>query len=306
MYLLQCASGRLVRLYNRHGGIKFDTPLPCPSLPRFLKMSSAESPVALITGGSAGLGLVIAKSFLSENYRVMIVGRDQKRLDQALTQLGANDTVACAVCVDVSQPSGVRQMIAATNTAFGRLDALVNCVGKSDRGLIETLDSEHLMDLFRQNVTTALLCSQAAIPMLEKTGGTIVNIGSLGGKVGARYIGGYATAKHAVTGMSQQLRLELKPKGIHVGLVSPGPIRRGDAGERYKEQITSDLPDQARKPGGGTKVKGLPPEKVAAAVLMCVQKRNPDIVLPGYLRILITIGNAFPRIGDWLLLKLTS
>ena len=269
-------------------------------------MSDTLSPVALITGGSAGLGLVIAKTFLAAGYRVMIVGRDQGRLDNAVTQLKADKDHADSVCADISENIGVEQMIAAVTTKFGRLDVLVNCVGKSDRGTIESLDAEHLVDLFRQNVCTALLCSQASIGMLETTGGVIVNIGSLGGKVGARYIGGYVAAKHALTGMTQQLRLELKAKGIHVGLVSPGPIRRDDEGSRYDAKVGDDLPEQAKKPGGGTKVKGLPPQSVADAVLRCVQKRKPDIVLPGYLRILITIGNAFPRLGDWLLMKFTS
>ncbi len=133
-----------------------------------------------------------------------------------------------------------------------------------------------------------------------------MNIGSLASKVGARYIGGYAIAKHALAGMTQQLRLELKPRGIHVGLVSPGPIRRDDAGQRYNKSMEEGLPTQASAPGGGTRLKGLAPERVADAVLRCIESRKPDIVLPGYLRLLIATGHAFPRLGDWLLLKFTS
>jgi hypothetical protein len=172
--------------------------------------------------------------------------------------------------------------------------------------LIENLPPERLEDLLCQNVLTTLLCSQAAIPMLEASVGAIVNIGSLAAKVGSRYIGGYATAKHALAGMTQQMRLELKPRGIHVGLVSPGPIRREDAGERYKESIDPSMPGQASAPGGGTRLKGLAPQRVADAVVRCIKRRVPDIVLPGYMRILIAVGHAFPSFGDWLLLKFTS
>ena len=161
-------------------------------------------------------------------------------------------------------------------------------------------------ELIQQNVLTALLCSQAAIPLLEANRGVIVNIGSLASKVDARYIGGYAIAKHALAGMTQQMRLELKSRGIHVGLVSPGPIRRDDAGTRYHDTVDSSLPPQASKPGGGTRLKGLPPERVADAVLRVIRKRSPDIVMPGYLRIMISVGQAWPRLGDWLLLKFTS
>jgi hypothetical protein len=106
--------------------------------------------------------------------------------------------------------------------------------------------------------------------------------------------------------MTQQLRLELKPRGIHVALLSPGPIRRDDAGQRYRDAIQEGLPAQAAEPGGGTRLKGLPPERVARAVVRCLHRRTADVVLPGHLRILIAVGHAFPRLGDWLLLKFTS
>ena len=265
-------------------------------------MTSNTSPVALITGGSAGLGIVIAAAFIADGYQVVIVGRDQAKLDLAVEQLGDRATGFTA---DLTSPTDVSRLMESVKIKCGRLDVLVNCVGASDRGLVADLTSETLIHLVNQNVTTSLLCSQAALAMLEESQGVIVNIGSLAAKVGARYIGGYAAAKHALAGMSQQMRLELKPKGVHVGLVNPGPIRRDDEGGRY-EQKTDGLPEQASKPGAGTRVKGLPPEKVAAAVLKCVKKRKPDIVLPGYLRILIAVGHASPRLGDWLLLKFTS
>ena len=262
------------------------------------------SPVALITGGSAGLGLEIARTFLHDGYRVMIVGRNEDRLNAAIASL-ANEHVK-SVRANLSSAAHATQLIDQVVAEFGRLDVLVNCVGASDRGKIESLTPERLDELIMLNVRTALLCSQAALPQLESSQGAIVNIGSLAAKVGARYIGGYATAKHALAGMTQQMRLELRERGVHVGLVNPGPIRRDDAGQRYQQQVGDDLPEQAAKPGGGTRVKGLDPKRVARAVLVCAKKRKPDIVLPGHLRILIAVGHAFPRLGDWLLIKFTS
>ena len=269
-------------------------------------MDADERPVALVTGGSAGLGFVIAKTLLSSGYRVLIVGRDTDRLRDASDRLSTagNENVASHQC-DLTRADEVATLLREVGQRFGRLDALINCVGTSDRGLIENLAADRLENLLRQNVLTTLLCSQSAIPLLEKSGGAIVNIGSLASKVGARYIGGYAIAKHALSGMTQQMRLELKSRGIHVALVSPGPIRRDDAGSRYAGH-DQDLPVQASSPGGGTRLKGLAPERVADAVLRCLKHRVPDIVLPRYLRILIAIGHAFPRLGDWLLLKFTS
>ena len=277
-------------------------------------MVSARPPVALVTGGSAGLGFVIARKLLDTGYSVVIVGRDAERLDEAIARLDPKECVSrtdakgqrlTSFACDLTDGNAVEQLVIDTLKNHERLDVLVNCVGASDRGLIENLEADRAEFLFQQNVITALHCSQESLDALEATGGVIVNIGSLASKVGARYIGAYAIAKHALAGMTQQMRLELKPRGIHVCLVSPGPIRREDAGQRYQKSIDG-LPAQAAKPGGGTRVKGLPPERVADAVLAAIQHRKPDVVLPRYLRRLIMLGHASPRLGDWLLLKFTS
>tara|TARA_R110002049_G_scaffold2750_10_gene22416 strand:+ start:50953 stop:51837 length:885 start_codon:yes stop_codon:yes gene_type:complete len=265
--------------------------------------------VALITGGSSGLGLAIAHAFVRSGYRVVIAGRTETRLESAAIELRRHtksDNWVTTIAADASRDEDVTKMMDEIQATLRRLDVLINCAGASDRGLIENLQADRLEALIRQNVITALLCSQAATPMLEQQSGVIVNIGSLAGKVGARYIGGYAAAKHALTGMTQQMRLELRSRGIHVALVSPGPIRRTDEGNRYRAMVDESLPEQASAPGGGTRIKGLDPAAVAAAVLRCVERRSPDVILPGHLRVLVAIGHLIPRLGDWLLLKFTS
>jgi NAD(P)-dependent dehydrogenase (short-subunit alcohol dehydrogenase family) len=272
-------------------------------------LKSDDRPVAMVTGGSAGLGQFIAQTFLDRGYRVMIVGRDPQRINRAIGELAGQVAIEGTIIgqvADVTRSDQVSELIGRLERDFGRLDVLVNCVGQSDRGLVEHLDSDRLDILLQRNVHTALLCSQAALPLLESSRGVIVNIGSLASKVGARYIGGYAIAKHALAGMTQQMRLELQPRGVHVALVSPGPIRRSDAGVRYQQQVDSSLPDQASKPGGGTRLKGLDPQRVADAVFQCVRRRKPDVILPRHMRCFIAIGHALPRLGDWLLIKFTS
>lgn len=274
---------------------------------RLCIMDLETKPVAIVTGGSAGLGFAICEMLLSHEYRVVMVGRDAERLAAASERLkNATSENLLSVVADVSQKVEVEQLITTVDQTWRRLDVLVNCVGASDRGLIENLSSERVIELVRQNVVTALLCSQASLSLLESSSGIIVNIGSLASKVGARYIGGYAIAKHALAGMTQQMRLELKPRGIRVAMVSPGPIARDDAGQRYRDAVDSSLPEQASAPGGGTRIKGLPPERVARAVMKCIRRGSVDIVLPGHLRLLIALGHAIPRLGDWLLLKFTS
>lgn len=269
-----------------------------------LNQPSSTDPTALITGGSSGLGFVIAQTFLRQGYRVMIIGRDESRVHAAAKNLGSDRTTANACdLTDTKQTLALAEQV---EKEWGRLDVLVNCVGGSDRGLVSDLTPQRLHELIDQNVVSALLCSQAMVPLLERSSGTIVNIGSLSGKVGARYLGGYNAAKHALSGMTQQLRLELIPKGIHVAIVHPGPIRRADSGRRYDQAIDSSMPDQASDPGGGTTLKGLEPQRVADAVLSCVRRKRVDVILPTHMRLMIALGNAFPKLGDWLLLKFTS
>lgn len=271
--------------------------------------SEHHNRVAVISGGSTGLGEQIAAAFLADGYRVVITGRDAVRLTDAFNRIavsvaGAEARISPMVC-DATDQESVRDCFAKIATEMGRIDVLVNCVGRSDRGQIENLALDRLRELIDANVVSALLCSQAALPLLRQSRGAVVNIGSLSSKVGARYLGGYSAAKHALAGLTQQMRLEWLPMGIHVGLVNPGPIRRSDAGNRYSA-AADDVPESAKLPAGGAKLRGLAPQRVAAAVLRCAKRRQKDVILPGYLRIMVAIGHAFPAFGDWLLLRFTG
>lgn len=263
--------------------------------------------VALVTGGSAGLGFAIARALLGQGYFVVIVGRNEERLREAVKNLQDDSVSGIAFQVaDITKLSDAKLVFDEVLLNQGRLDVLVNCVGESDRGQVADLTVDRLNELINQNVITALLCCQSAINLLEKSGGVIVNIGSLAARVSPRYLGGYAIAKHALAAMTSQLRLELRPKGIHVGLVNPGPIRRQDAGNRYNDRVDASLPDQAKQPGAGARISGLDPQRVVKEVLRVIDKRKQEILVPGYLRCLIAAGHAMPSLGDWLLMKFTS
>jgi uncharacterized protein len=219
----------------------------------FVNPNSQPAGIALVTGGSAGLGLAIAEALLAEGYTVLILGRDESRLSEALATLAGaaadGRQRVRTIVADVTAAQSVAACFADIAAAYGRLDVLVNCVGQSDRGRIDALGRERLIELIDANVTSALLCSQAALPLLKASRGVVINVGSLASKVGARYLGGYCAAKHALAGLTQQMRLEWREDGVHVGLVSPGPIQRSDAGQRYRA-LSGDAPREAQQPGG--------------------------------------------------------
>jgi len=264
--------------------------------------------VVLITGATAGLGYTIAQTFAAAGATVVINGRNQQTLDnavEALSQHAANGGSVAGFAGDVTCDASVEDLFNSVQQKFGRLDALVNNVGVSTRGkAIDVTPGEHL-DLFAKNVLSAVRCTRAAMPMLRVSKGHIVCIGSLASKSASRFLGGYPVSKFALAAYCQQLRLESREEGVHVLLVCPGPIARNDAGNRYNEQ-SGGLPDAAAKPGAGVKLKGIPPQKVAQRLLRGCEKRSPEIVLPGRARLLFAVAALFPKWGDWILTKMTS
>ncbi len=183
----------------------------------------AAMQVAVVMGASSGLGLAIARTLSQNGYEVIAAARHLERLQAAKSQICGAETGnstgenPCSrlhlwQCDAVSADS-VKQFFANVRGQFGRLDVLVNCVGQSDRGSVAELTPEKLHVLLDMNVVSALLPSQAALPLLKESRGVVVNIGSLAARVGARYLGGYPATKHALSGLTQQMRLEWLPSG---------------------------------------------------------------------------------------------
>jgi hypothetical protein len=142
------------------------------------------------------------------------------------------------------------------------------------------------------------------MPHLIQSRGQVVNIGPPPGKTASRYVGAYASTKFALAAYTQQLRMELRPQGVHVMLVSPGPIARDDAGQRYAVQ-SEGLPPRASKPGAGVRISPVRPEKLARAILAACKRRQPELIYPPLARLFIAVIHLFPRLGDWLVQKMT-
>lgn len=255
--------------------------------------------MAVITGASSGLGEVLARAAAARGYRVVVIARREEPLRAVADQLQR----ATAVAADVTQAD----QCAAAVAHLPRIDLLINNVGKSDRGRLLESDPAWINELFAVNVLSILNMTRAALPALRRSHGVVVNIGSLAGKVAPRFLGGYAAAKFAVSGVSQQLALELAEEGVHVMLVCPGPIRRHDAGTRYAEQLEGqDVPAAAAQPGGGAKIKGLDPGRLAAEILDAAEQRKVELIRPRKVRLLLAISALAPRLGNWILRRSTS
>lgn len=258
--------------------------------------------VVFITGGSAGFGLELARAYARAEAKVVIVARDQGRLEQAADSLRGEGGNVTPMAADILQDADVQRAIDETLAKHGRLDALVNNAGRSSRGTLLQTPLDDYRAQWELNFLALVRCTLAAAPHVIERRGHIVNIGSLAAKSASRFIGPYATTKFPVAAFSQQLRLELADSGAHVLLVCPGPILREETGPRYD---ASHLPDAAKKPGGGVKIKGIPPERIAARILAACERRRPELVIPLKARLVFAISQLSPSLGDWIVRKMT-
>ena len=268
-------------------------------------MTYWQDKVVLISGGSSGLGEKLARALAAAGAKLVLGAIDAEGVEAVAASLRESGCDAVGVWADVTQQEPVDRLIAGAVQRHGRLDALMNCAGRSARGEALATTPEQFLDLLALNFLATVRCTRAAAPHLIQSKGHLVNIGSLAAKTASKFLGAYPASKFPVAAYSQQLRYELNPQGVHVLLVCPGPIARPDAGRRYDEQA-SGLPESARKPGGGVKLKGIPSEKLVGRILRYCQLRKPELVMPAKARILFALAQLSPTLGDWIIGRMTA
>lgn len=178
-------------------------------------MTQSQPPqrVVLITGAAAGIGRVCAEHLAARGWRVFGAGR------RANISVPGVEMIVMDVDDDVSVRAGVEAVLARA----GRLDAVINNAGFSTRGAVEDFSIEDAKAQLETNFFGALRVCQAALPAMRAKGsGCIVNMSSLAGLVGLPFAGLYSASKFALEGLSESLRHEMRPFGVHVALVEPG------------------------------------------------------------------------------------
>lgn len=189
--------------------------------------------VVVITGGSRGLGLHIAEVFGKHGAHLVLAARNADELAEALGTLhqrGAihNGHSALTVVCDVTQPEDCAKLVEAAIERYGRIDVLINNAGVIDVAPFQDQPLEAFEQSMRINFFGALHTIQAVLPHMQRMGsGRIVNIGSIGGKIGVPHMLPYVASKFALTGFTEGLRAELSGTGVKVTLVAPGLMRTG-------------------------------------------------------------------------------
>lgn len=260
----------------------------------------------VITGGSAGLGLALARRAAALGLDMLICGRDPERLRGAVESLAptASGRVQSMVA-DVTRQEDCERLCDNAQGRLGGIDLLANCAGASGRSALLETDVEDFQRMWELNFLAPVRLTRLLADNLIARRGHVVNIGSLASKTAPRYMGAYPATKFALAAYTQQLRLELGPRGVHSLLVCPGPIARDDAGRRYSE-AADGLPDSARRPGAGAKLSAVDPAWLAAEIFKACEKGRAELVTPRSARLLFAIAQLSPRLGDWLLERKTS
>lgn len=183
--------------------------------------------VVLITGGSRGLGLVLARQFLRRGAKVALFGRDLETLERARQLLAGHGTVFVRQC-DVRDPKQIEQAVADVRQELGEVDVLVNNAGTLTVGPMDTMTAEDYEEALKIYFWAPFHMTRAVLPgMRARKSGRIVNISSIGGKISVPHLLPYSTGKFALAGWSEGLRHELAKDGVYVTTVFPGLMRTG-------------------------------------------------------------------------------
>ncbi|GGO34386.1 ketoacyl reductase [Deinococcus humi] len=180
----------------------------------------------LITGGSRGLGLVLAAEFLKRGARVMLMARDAAELERAADQLAAGGRVH-TVTGDVTREEDLHRALAEVQRVFGGLDVLVNNAGLIQGGPLDNMTEANFREIMEVNTFAPLRLTRLALPELRRSGGRVLLVSSVGGQVAIPHLAPYSVSKFALTGLGQALRAELAQDGVGVTTVCPTVMRTG-------------------------------------------------------------------------------
>lgn len=254
---------------------------------------SFHNRVVLITGGSRGLGLVLARRLVAEGARLMLVARDACELGRASRELRQRGGIVETFAADATDPTTAAEAVATTVGTLGRLDMLINNAGTIVVGPLENMTEEDYAAAMDIHFWAPLRFMNAALPDLKKTRGRIVNISSIGGKIAVPHLAPYTASKFALAGLSDAYRAELAKTGVKVTSVYPGLMRTGShiqalfKGQREKEFAWFAL-------GSATPFTSVSAERAARKIIRAARYGDPELIITLQARMAILANAVFP------------
>src|SRR5881275_2980501 len=270
---------------------------------RFIRTVSypLREKVVLITGGSRGLGLVLARHICARGGNVALIARDAEELARAKTDLATRPNTVMTIQCDLLDSEQIQAAVRRVIDRFGKIDILINNAGIIEVGPLEHMMPEDFERAMRLHFWAPFeLISQIVPEMRIWGGGRIVNISSIGGKVAVPHLAPYSARKFALTGFSDALRAELARDNIYVTTVAPGMMRTGShVNAKFKGNHDNEFAWFAAS--AGAPLISMSADRAARKILAACRRGQPSLTLTLAARAAI-FGNAlFPNLTGYLM-----
>jgi NAD(P)-dependent dehydrogenase (short-subunit alcohol dehydrogenase family) len=257
--------------------------------------------VAIITGGSSGIGKALVEVYAKDGYAVVFTGRDETRTSQVAEEMIAayHEDIVYEL-MDVKDQESNELLVERALETFGRLDVVICNAGVSMRALIEDLRMDVFKEVMDTNFYGALYLVKAALPHVIQRKGTFVAISSINGLRSTPARSAYSVSKFAMEGFFETLRMEMVQHDVHVLTVNPGFT---------KSNIRIKALDENGQPQGNSpkdEEKMMMPEEVATLTLLAMKRKKRNLVLTSTGRWLVRLNYFFPAYIDKILLKIFS
>jgi len=252
---------------------------------------SLKNKVVLITGASSGFGEDAARLFAKEGCKVVLAARRLDRLQALAAEIQDAGGEALAVPVDVNQAAEIKIMVQSALDLYGHIDILFNNAGFGSLDWFEALDPERNIEtIIKVNLIGTMLVTREILPyMLKRRKGHIINMSSVAGLIAPPLYTSYSAGKYGVRAFTDGLRREVKPFGIMVTGIYPGP-----ATTEFQQARSSSNVKRFKSPHLSSKY-------VAERVVDVAKRPVRSLVIPWWFRVITTFDTLFPVIVDWIL-----
>jgi short-subunit dehydrogenase len=241
-----------------------------------------DGATVVVTGASRGIGRAVATAAVDRGARVGLVARSGAELKALQDRLGG-PAVASVAVADLADPEQVAQAFSALDDDLGGVDVLVNNAGIGSWGPFVDRSDGEIDRVLGLNLVAAMRMTRLALPgMIERRRGHIVNVGSVAGRIGAPFEAVYSASKFGLSGFTEALSIELRPFGIGVSIVNPGPVATEFTGSSAAPRRPMRWP------------RPIAPQRVAAAVIAVVEHGRLERVVPRWLRFAHAVRTLVP------------
>ena len=252
--------------------------------------------IVLMTGGSRGLGLEIARHICANSGKVVLLARDTDELDRAKSDLDRFGTEVLTIPCDLLETAQIQSAVQQTLQRFGRIDILINNAGIIEVGPLAHMQFKDFDRAMRLHFWAPYILEFLIVPQMRaKGGGRIVNISSIGGRIAVPHMVPYSVSKFALTGFSDAIRAELARDKIYVTTVTPGMMRTGS---EIHAKFKGDHASEYRWFNLANKLPftSISVERAARKIVNACRRGKPTLVMPATAYFIIAANALFPSL----------